>query len=102
MHFESIVSKDLEGRLGAKRHLGANHRKDANENVVRDKNVDGLLSTSHDSVKLLSYRAGECEPMYKNEQVINFCCAGHVNKTKTLTNLEVTMTIISEINFRSA
>lgn len=59
MHFESIVSKDLEGRLGAKRHSGANHRKGANENVSKDKNVDDLLSTSHDSAKLLSYRAGE-------------------------------------------
>lgn len=49
MHFESIVSKDLEGRLGAKRHSGANHQKGANENVARDKNVDDLLSTSHDS-----------------------------------------------------
>lgn len=99
MHFESIMSKDLEGRLGAKRHSGANHRKGANENVPRDKN-DDLPSTSHDSAKLLSYRAGECEPMYKNERVfINFCCAGRVNKTETLTNLEVTMTIIPEIKF---
>lgn len=90
MHFESIVSKDLERQARGKTTFGSQSPEGRKTKMCRQ-GQERRRSTEHisyDSAKLLSYTApAKCEPMYKNERVfINFCCAGRVNKTETLTN----------------
>lgn len=73
MHFESIVSKDLEGRLGGKTTFGSQPPEGRKRKCVFPGTRASTTYRAHldDSAKLLSYRAGECDPMYKNEQVVN-------------------------------